>query len=89
MLAVAPFLGFAGGAFFFLDQRLAKVPYLAGPELTCADIMVTFNLTSLPAFGGRAVDDLPNVSAYVKRIEQRPAYIKAMQISGPKAVPLA
>jgi len=28
-----------------------------------------------------------NVTAYVRRIEQRPAYIKAMQIAGPKAVP--
>ncbi len=71
----------------YLDQRLGKVPYLAGPELTCADIMVTFNVTALPLFGGREVGDLANVTAYVRRIEQRPAYVKAMQIAGPKAVP--
>lgn len=71
--------------YHYLDQRLGKVPYLAGPELTCADIMVAFNLTALPLFGGRAVDDLANVTAYVRRIEQRPAYVKAMQIAGPKA----
>lgn len=71
----------------YLDQRLGKAPYLAGPDLTCADIMVTFNLTALPLFGGREVGDLANVSAYVHRIEQRPAYVKAMQIAGPKAVP--
>jgi glutathione S-transferase len=73
--------------YHYLDQRLGKVPYLAGPELTCADIMVTFNLTALPLFGGREVGDLTNVTAYVRRIEQRPAYAKAMQIAGPKAVP--
>lgn len=73
--------------YHYLDQRLGKVPYLAGAELTCADIMVTFNLTALPLFGGRGVDDLANVTAYVRRIEQRPAYVKAMQIAGPKAVP--
>src|SRR5258706_14586061 len=73
----------------YLDQRLGQVPYLAGPELTCADIMVTFNLTALPLFGGRDVGDLKNVAAYVQRIEQRPAYIKAMGIAGPKAVPPA
>jgi glutathione S-transferase len=61
--------------------------YLAGPELTCADIMVAFNLTMLPLFGGRQVNDLANVSGYVHRIEERPAYVKAMQIAGPQAVP--
>jgi glutathione S-transferase len=75
------------GYYRFLDQRLGQSPYLAGPEFTCADIMVTFNLTSLPLFGGRAVSDLPNVVSYVKRIEQRPAYAKAMKIAGPAAAP--
>ncbi|MBM4254996.1 MAG: glutathione S-transferase family protein [Deltaproteobacteria bacterium] len=71
----------------YLDQRLGKSPYLAGPEFTCADVMVTFNLTALPLFGGRAIADLPNVVAYVKRIGERPAYKKAMEIAGPAAVP--
>ena len=71
----------------YLEQRLGKSPYLAGPEFTCADIMVVFDLTSLPLFGGRTIDDLPNTLAYVKRIGARPAYIKAMAIAGPKAVP--
>ncbi len=71
--------------FGYLDQRLAASPYLAGNEFTCADIMVAFNLTELPLFGGRTIDDLPNVKAYVKRIESRPAYQKAMQIAGPSA----
>ena len=43
------------------------------PELTCADIMVAFNLTALPLFGGREVSDLANVTGYVRRLEQRPA----------------
>jgi len=71
----------------FLDERLAAVPYLAGPELTCADIMVAFNLTSLSLFGGRRVDDLANVVSYVKRLTQRPAYVRAMEIAGPGATP--
>ena len=33
----------------------------------------------------RRIDDLPNVVAYVKRIEQRTAYRKAMEIAGPHA----
>lgn len=77
------------GYYRHLDRRLGESPYLAGPELTCADIMVTFNLTELPLFGGRAISDLPNVQSYVKRIGARPAYQKAMQVAGPSAVPPA
>lgn len=77
------------GYYRHLDQRLASSPYLAGPEFTCADIMVMFNLASLPLFGGRGVDDLPNVTAYMERIGARPAYQKAMAIAGPAAKPPA
>ena len=70
----------------YLDKRLGEVPYLAGPELTCADILVVYRLTTGVLFGARSIDDLPNAVAYVKRIEARPAYQKAMQIAGPKAV---
>lgn len=71
----------------YLNERLAASSYVAGPTLTCADIMVMFALTGLPLFGGRSIDDLPNVVAYVKRIESRPAYIRAMAIAGPLATP--
>lgn len=69
----------------FLNERLGRVPYLAGSQFSCADIMAVFNLTTLTLFGGRTIDDLPNVKAYVERITQRPAYIKAMSIVGPQA----
>ena len=46
---------------------------------------MTFNVTSLARFGGRTIDDLPNVQAYAKRITARPAYVKAMGIAGPGA----
>jgi glutathione S-transferase len=71
--------------FKYLDQQLGKSQYLAGPELTCADIMVAYRLTTALLFGSRPIDDLPNAKAYVKRIEARPAYQKAMKIAGPKA----
>jgi glutathione S-transferase len=31
----------------FMDERLGDVPYLAGDELTAADIMVLFSLTGM------------------------------------------
>lgn len=73
--------------FRYADQQLAKTPYLAGQDFTCADLMAMFVFASMPLFGGRAVDDLPNVRAYMERIGERPAYRKAMQIAGPAAKP--
>jgi len=70
----------------FLEQTLAASPYLAGPELTCADIMSMFPLTSARMFGAR---DLPVTRAYVERVSRRPAYVRAMEIAGPAAVPPA
>jgi glutathione S-transferase len=69
----------------YLDRALAESPFVAGPALTCADIMVTFNLTTLSRLGGRPIDDLPNVLAYAARIAARPAYARAMAIAGPTA----
>lgn len=69
----------------FLNKRLGESEFIAGPSLTCADIMAMFNLTTLQLFGSRSIDDLPNIKAYVERISQRPAYIKAMAIAGPEA----
>jgi glutathione S-transferase len=71
----------------FLNARLGEFAYVAGPDFTCADVMVLFPLKSLAKFGGRAIDDLANVVAYVKRLEARPAYAKAMEIAGPSATP--
>jgi glutathione S-transferase len=76
-----------GRYFNYLNARLAASPYLAGAEFTCADVMVMFALTTLAQFGGRPVQDLPNIVSYVQRIEARPAYIKAMEMAGPNATP--
>ena len=73
------------GYFGFLERRLGDSPYLAGPEFTCADVMVVFQLTTAVLFGGRRIDDLPNALSYVQRIQTRPAYLRAMAIAGPKA----
>lgn len=71
--------------YHYLNDYLADKDYLAGSNFSCADVMVMFNLTALPLFGGRGIDDLPNVQKYVERVSQRPAYQKAMAIAGPGA----
>ena len=73
------------GLYRQLDERLGQHDYLAADRFTCADIMVIFNLTTLPGFGGRDIGDLPNAQAYVARLSARPAYQKAMAIAGPDA----
>jgi glutathione S-transferase len=75
------------GYYRYLEQRLGEAPYLAGQELSCADVMSMFNLTSMPLFGGRGIEGMPNTQAYVQRVTSRPAYIKAMGIAGPRAKP--
>ena len=69
------------------EQALAASPYLAGAEFTAADIMGLYCLRSPRMLGAR--DDLPNVRAYVERIAQRPAYVRANAIAGADAVPPA
>lgn len=69
----------------FLEQTLAGSPYLAGSEFTCADNMTMFSLTSPLILGSR--NDLPNMRSYVERVSRRPAYLRAMQIAGPTAIP--
>ncbi len=69
-----------------MEDHLGQHEFLAGDQFTAADIMMLFNLTSLAQFGGRTIDDLPNITAYVERICARPAYQKAMAIAGPAAV---
>lgn len=76
------------GYFRYLEERLGAQPYVAGERFSCADIMVLHNLTALPRFGGRAIDDLPNTQAYVARVTERPAYVRAAAIAdGPEAPP--
>ena len=73
------------GLFRFMEQRLGEADYLAGDEFSCADIMAMFTLTTTAAFVGKTFADQPNISAYIERIAQRPAYQKAMSIAGVEA----
>jgi glutathione S-transferase len=73
------------GLFKQMNDHLATHTYLAGEGFTLADLMSGFALVTLPAFGGRGIDDLPNIQGYVQRLMQRPAWQKAMAIAGPQA----
>ena len=70
----------------FVDAELAEVPYFAGADFTAADVMMTFPFTTMRRFLDYDIAPYANIAAYVKRIEGRPAYGKAMALAGPDAV---
>ena len=69
----------------FIDGELAAVPYFAGADFTAADVMMTFPFTTMRRFLDYDIAPFANIVAYVKRIEARPAYQKAMALAGPDA----
>lgn len=66
-----------------MDDRLGAVPYLAGAQLTAADIMTVFSLTTMRHFFPYDLSPYPNIRAYLTRIGERPAYRRAMEKGDP------
>lgn len=71
-----------------LEERLAKVPYLAGEEFTLADIMSVFSLTTMRLFQPVDLAPWPHIRAYLARIGARPAYQRAMAKGDPDLTPM-
>ena len=61
-----------------IEDRLGKAEYFGGSQLTTADIMMVFQLTTSRAFNGMTIDHMPNLKAYLQRIGARDAYQRAM-----------
>jgi glutathione S-transferase len=70
-------------AFDLIENRLKEEPYLAGPDFTAADIINFFPLTTMRAFTKRDFSQAPNTRAYLARVGQRPAYLRAMAACEP------
>jgi glutathione S-transferase len=71
-----------------IDARLARNDYLAGGELTAADIMSVFSLTTMRLFHPVDLTPYPHVLAYLQRIGARPAYRRAMAHGDPDLTPM-
>jgi glutathione S-transferase len=69
------------------EARLGEAPFFGGRDLTTADIMMGFNLTTSRLFGGATLEPFPNIAAYLQRIGQRPAYQRAMAKAEPGMPP--
>ena len=71
-----------------VEERLAANDYLAGAELTLADIMSVFTLTTMRIFQPVDLAPYPHILAYLARIGARPAYRRAMAKGDPDLTPL-
>jgi glutathione S-transferase len=66
----------------FWEAELAERPYFCGADFTAADIMMSF---PLKAFAARGTGAGPWVTAWLARIQARPAYRRALEAGGPYA----
>lgn len=69
----------------FIDDHLATRPWFAGERLSMADIQMSFPVMALLARGG--VHDLVHIEAWRQRVEQRPAWQRAIERGGPFSLP--
>ena len=71
-----------------VETQLGVTDYLAGTELTAADIMTVFSLTTMRSFFPLELTPYPNTLAYLARIGQREAYQRAMKKGDPELTPV-
>lgn len=68
----------------YLETELARTPWLAGGEITAADIIMSFPVEAFSARGASGA--YPNIAAYLNRFQTRPAYVRALERGGPYAL---
>jgi glutathione S-transferase len=65
----------------FLEQSLADSTWFAGPDLTGADVQMSYPVEGLLTRAGDLAG--PRVRAFIERIHERPAYKRAIERGGP------
>ena len=71
-----------------VETRLGQAPFFGGANLTTADIMMVYCLTTSRALRGTSIDEYPNLGRYLQRIGARPAYQRAMAKAEPGRAPM-
>lgn len=64
----------------YVDNELAATGWFVGTEFSAADIQMSFPMEAALV---RARGKYPNIAAFVKRIQERPAYQRALARGGP------
>lgn len=70
-----------------VERRLGEADYFGGAQMTTADIMLGFSLTTARAFNDMSIEHMPNLQAYLKRIGARDAYQRAFAKAEPGMPP--
>ena len=69
------------------EERLGAAPYFGGRNLTTADIMMVYILTTFRLAFGISIERFPNIRDYLHRIGERTAYRSAMAMAEPGLTP--
>ncbi|QKN83647.1 glutathione S-transferase family protein [Scandinavium goeteborgense] len=69
----------------FIESHLAQNTWFAGEQLSMADIQMSYPAMALLARGEKGT--MPNLTAWTKRVENRPAWQRAIQQGGPLDFP--
>ncbi|QDS75900.1 hypothetical protein FKW77_002526 [Venturia effusa] len=69
--------------FAYANKRLGEATYLAGDELTVADIMAVFSFATVRKFYHLDETNYPNITAYLQRIAKLDSYQRAMKKGDP------
>jgi glutathione S-transferase len=69
----------------YVESELGKNEWLAGKELTAADVQMSFPIDAAAARGD-SDKPRPNLKAFLERVHARPAYKRALEKGGPYAL---
>jgi len=65
----------------FIESELGEGNWLLGDQLTAADIQMSYPLKA--ALGRTDLTAYPRIRSYLERVDQRPAYQRALEQGGP------
>jgi glutathione S-transferase len=69
----------------FMESELASRPWFTGRAFTAADVMMSFPIEAASSRGALH-SNFPNLSGFLERIHERPAYKRALDRGGPYAL---
>ncbi len=69
----------------FIEDRLSQNLWFAGEQFSAADIQMSFPVAALLARG--EVNDMPHTHAWMKNVQTRPAWQRALNQGGPFEIP--
>ena len=73
----------AEGVVKFAEDFLGKNPYFGGKEFSAADIMMVFPVNFAANLNIVDIAEFPNVVAWRKKVEARPAYQRMLKVARP------